>query len=317
LEIVDLKSRKEVAHADVLDSEPDRLATAHFIAYSSDQRYLLLATEGSDVLSIFDAITLKLLKRIVLHPKKDFHVAPGQVHYFRGIVNIAVAANGDIFGVLTHDELQDNEVFVGLFSSGRLIKNWSLGRGRTGTELGQTSLSLSEDGARIAVPVLPYGDDLPKDFNNLRLYDSGSAQMVKSIRTNGLVGQVMLLPDGKVLASRIDTPRLFSKKTCIERWDMDKESLNSQFCDQGRDVSVAMTASLTADHVVGFACHMHKSIEGIVSVISGRLDVWDMKSGAIIASSDEIPHLISHLQVSTNGEWMMADQILFQISTAP
>jgi hypothetical protein len=92
-----------------------------------------------------------------------------------------------VFGVLTHDELQGNEVFVGSFSSGQIIKGWSLGKGRTATQLGQTALSLSEDGSRTAVTVLPDGNSLPKGFNNLRLYNSSSGDMVKSIRTDGRV----------------------------------------------------------------------------------------------------------------------------------
>lgn len=102
-------------------------------------------------------------------------------------MSLAVAWKAGIFGVVTHDELQGNEVFVGSFASGQIIKSWSLGRGRTATQLGQTSLSLSDDGARIAVSVLPDGNSIPKGFNNLRLYNSGNGEMVKSIRTDGFL----------------------------------------------------------------------------------------------------------------------------------
>lgn len=319
LQIVDLKSGREVAHAGVLDTEPADLATsAHFVEYSPDGHYLLLATKGSDVLSIIDANTLRTLKRIALHPEADSRTALGQGRrYFRGVISLAASARQDVFGVLTHDELQGNEVFVGSFSSGQIIKGWSLGKGRTATQLGQTALSLSEDGSRTAVTVLPDGNSLPKGFNNLRLYNSSSGDMVKSIRTDGLIGQIILLPGENVLASKIDTPGLFSKKACIEKWNLDKGSLSSRFCDQGRNVSVALAASLAAGRVVGFASQMHKSIEGQVYAASGRVDVWDMKPGNIVASSDEIPRLVSYLRVSANGEWVLADQMLFQLSTAP
>lgn len=190
LQIVDLKSGQVVAHADVLDAEPADLETsAHLIEYSPDGRYLLLATKGSDVLSIIDAATLQTLRSIVLHPQADARMSLGQGHrYFRGVVSLAGSANGDVFGVLTHDELQGNEVFVGSFSSGKIIKGWSLGKGRTATQLGQTSVSLNEDGSRIAVSVLPDGNSLPKGFNNLRLYNSSNGVVMKSIRTDGLVG---------------------------------------------------------------------------------------------------------------------------------
>jgi hypothetical protein len=319
LQIVELKSGQEVAHADVLDTESAGLATStHFIEYSPDGRYLLLATKGSDVLSIIDVTTLRTLKRIALHPAEGSRMSLGQGHpHFRGVVSLAGSARGDVFGVLAHDELQGNEVFVGSFSSGQIIKGWSLGKGRTATQLGQTSLSLSEDGSRMAVTVLPDGNSLPKGFNNLHLYNSSSGDMVKSIRTDGLMGQIMLLPGENTLASRIDTPGLFSKKACIERWNLDRGSLGSQFCDPGRNVSVALAASLAAGRVVGFASQIHKSIEGQVYAVSGRVDVWDMKSGNIVASSDEIARLVSHLQISPNGEWVMADQTLFQLTTAP
>ncbi len=319
LQIMELKSGQEVAHADVLGTEAATLASnAHFITYSTDARYLLLATKGSDVLSILDAISLQSMKQIALHPEAAFRTSLGEGHrYFKGVISLAVPFKGDSFGALTHDELQGNEVFIGSFSAGRIIKSWTLGQGRTATQLGQTSLSLGEDGSETAVSVLPGENSLPKGFNNLRLYDSGSGEMVKSIRTDGLVGQIMLLSGETILASRIDTPSLFSKKTCIEKWSFGSETLNSQFCDQRRNVSVALGASLATGRLVGFASQLHKSIEGQVYAASGSIDAWDIKTGSLIASSAEIPKLVSSVQVSSNGEWIMADQMLMQLTTAP
>jgi hypothetical protein len=277
----------------------------------------LLATKGSDVLSIIDATTLKILKRIALHPEANSRISLGQGHrYFRGVVSLAVSSKGNVFGVLTHDELQGNEAFVGSFSSGKIIKSWSLGKGRTATQLGQTSLSLSEDGSRTAVSVVPDENSLPRSFNNLRLHNSTSGDSVKSIRTDGLVGQIILLPGENILASRIDTPGLFSKKTCIEKWNLSAGTLDSRFCDKGRTVSVALAASLATGRVVGFASQIHKSIEGPVYAASGRVDVWDLKSGSLIASSADAPQLVPSLRVSSNAEWVMADQMLLQLSTA-
>jgi hypothetical protein len=56
LQIMTLKSGQELARADAFGTEAATLASnAHFIAYSPDAHYLLLATKGSDVLSILDA----------------------------------------------------------------------------------------------------------------------------------------------------------------------------------------------------------------------------------------------------------------------
>jgi WD40 repeat protein len=319
MQIVELRSGKELAHADVLDTEAASLAfSRHFIAYSTDCHFLLLATKGSDVISILDAASLRTMKQIALHPATGSRKSLGEGHlYFKGIVSLAVSSKGGFFGALTHDELQDNEVFIGSFDSEQIIKSWSLGQGRMATELGQISLSLSQDGSKTAVSVLPKENSLPKSFNNLRLYDSGSGRMVKSIRTNGLVGQIVLVPGESILASRIDTPGVFTKKTCIEKWDFGAGTLDSQFCDQGRIVGVTLAASLASDRVVGFASHLHKSIEGQVYAASGRVNVWDVKTGSLIASSGEVPHFISFLQISPNGEWVMADQLLLQLAHTP
>lgn len=319
LQVVELRSGREVARGDVLNAEPADLATnAHLIMYSPDGHYLLLATRGSEVLSIVDATTLQPLKRVALHPEADSRVSLGPGHrYFRGVVSLSTSAKDDMFGVLTHDELQGNEAFIGSFSSGQVIRGWRLGKGRTATQLGQVSISLGDAGSRTAVSVLPDENSLPKTFNNVRVYDSTSGEMVRSIRTDGLVGQLSLLPDESILASRIDTPGLFSKKTCIEKWSLSAATLDGEFCDPGRNVSVALAASLASGRIVGFASQMHKSIEGHVYAASGRVDVWDMKSGSLIASSSEIPRLVSSLQVSSNGEWVMADQTLLQLSTDP
>jgi hypothetical protein len=319
MQIVELRSGQEVTRAEVLNGErPDLATNAHFVMYSPDGRYLLLATRGSDVLSIIDASTLQPRNRIALHPVADSRTPLGQGHrYFSGVVSVASSSKGDSFGVLTHDELQGNEAFVGSFSSGQITKGWSLGRGRTATQLGQVSLALNDDGSMATISVLPDGNGLPKTFNNLRLYHSSNGEMVKSLRTDGLIGQIMLLPGGTVLGARIDTPGLFSKKSCIERWSISSGTLDGQFCDPERTVSAALAASSVAGRVVGFGSQIRKSIEWQVYSATGRVDVWDMKSGNLIASSAEIPHFVPFLQISANGEWIMTDQMLMQLSTAP
>jgi len=318
LQIVDLKSGRETSRAEILSGEPADLAsTAHLAAYSSDGRYLLIATQGSDVLSIMNATSLHAVKQFALHPEPESRRSLAEGHrYFRGVVSLSVASKAGIFAVMTHDELQGNEVFVGSFASETITNNWSLGRGRSATQLGEISLSLSDDGSRVAVSVLPDGNSLPKNFQNLRLYDTGSGHEVKSIRTHGLIGPIVLLSGEDVAASRIDTPGLFSKKPCIEIWNFNTGALGRQFCDSGRTVSVALAVSHTAGRVVGFASQIRKSIEGQVYSASGRIDVWDMKSGDVVASSQEISRLVSHPQVSANGEWVLADQTLFQIGSA-
>jgi hypothetical protein len=319
MQIIELGSGQVVAHADVLNGEPpDLAANAHLIVYSPDGRYLLLATRGSDMLAIIDATALQGWKRLALHPEADSRIPLGRGHrYFRGVVSLASSAKTDLFGVLTHDELQGNEVFLGSFSSGKTSKSWSVGRGRATTQLGQISLSISDDGSRTAVSMLPDGNSLLKGFDNLRIYDSVSGGMVKSIRTNGFIGQIALLPGENLLASRIDTPGRFSKKACIEKWGLDTGRLDGQFCDQHRNVNSALSASVVTGRIAGFASQLHQSIEGQVYAASGRVDVWDMKSGNLLASSDEISRFVSSTQVSANGEWVLADQTLLHLSIAP
>lgn len=318
LQIVELKTTQVVTHADILEAGSGPAANTYFIGYSTDGRYLLLAARGSDALSIVDAGTLQTRKRIELHPVEDSRKSIEQENrYFRGIISIAGSAEGDSFAVLTHDELQGNEIFVGSFSSGQITKSWSLGRGRTATQLGQASISLNRNGSKIAVSVLPGGNSLPRWFNNLRLYNSNSGDIMNSIRTDGLVGNLAFLDSGRILAARIDTPGFFSRRACIEEWSFSTRKLANRFCDRGRNVSVALAVSRASGRIVGFASQIHKSIEGQVYAASGRVDVWDMKSGRIVASSGEIPRLVSHLQISPDGEWIMADYMLFRISTAP
>jgi hypothetical protein len=319
MQITELKSVQELAHLEIFDGQAADLDSGtHLIAYSPDSHYLILATKGSDVLWILDAVSLQALKRIALHPEEESRRSLGQGHrYFRGVISLAVSTKGDLFGLLTHDESQDNEVFIGSFSSERIIKRWSLGRGDTATQLGQISLSLSADGSRTAVSVLPEENKLPKGFNNLRLYDTSTGEMVRSIRTDGFVGQIVLVPGENIFTSRIDTPGMFSKKTCIDKWNFSARTDDSHFCDQGRTVSVALAVSPAAGRVVGFASQMHKSIEGQAYVASGRVDVWDTESGNLIASSVDIPTFVASLQVSSNGEWVMADQMLLRLSITP
>ena len=319
LQIIEMRSQQEVTHADVLNDEPaDLAASPHLIAYSSDARYLLVAARASDVLSIIDAATLRTLTRVALHPEAESHISSGLGHlYFRGVISLTASVKGNVFGVLTHDEVQGNEAFVGSFPSGQIIGRWSLGKGRVVSQLGYTSIALNEDGSNAVISVLPAEDRLPKTFKNLRRYNTHTGEMLTAVRTNGPVGQVIVLSDNSVLAASIDTPGLFSKKACAEKWNLSSGKLDEQFCTEGRDVSAALSASPSVGRVVGFSSQIHKSLERLVYAASGRINVWDMSSGNLVASSDEIPNLVSSLQMSADGEWVLADQVLLQLSTAP
>jgi WD40 repeat protein len=319
LQIVELGSGQQLGHADVLGDEAADLAmNPHLIGYSSDGCYLLLATRGSDVLTIIETGTLHPLKRIALHPETDARASLGQgQRYFRGVEGLSVSAKENVFAVLTHDETRGNELFVGSFSLGRIVKSWNLGRGRIATELGQISLSLSEDGSTVVATLLSDEDKVPKQFKNVRLFRSTTGEPLKSVRTDGLVGEVALLPNSRALTAQISSPGLFSKKACLERWNLNTGTLEGQFCDEGRNVIAAFDVTLSANLVVGFGSKLSRSFEGQIYSASGRVDVWDLKSGALVASSNEMPHFVSSLQISSSGEWLLADQELLQLSPLP
>jgi hypothetical protein len=315
----DLQSGREISQADLPDEGSSYTATsAHFVAYSFDGRYILVASTGSDVLSIVDPIKLQILRRIVLHPETEPRrpLPNGGSRNFRGIVSLSVASNANVFGVLTHDGLGMNEIFTGSISSGQIIASWSLGHGRTSAEMGRTSLSLSEDGQRVAVSILPSRGGLPKNFKNLLLFRSQTGDLIKAIRTDGLIGQLVLVPGNNVLASRIDTPSLFSKKACIEEWNIDTGTLSNRFCDERWNVQIALGISAPSNLAAGFACKAHKDLEGNVYSVEGKIDVWNIKSGTLVASSEEIPKLrliSADLQISADGSWFLANQALWRV----
>ena len=145
LQIVELQSGQDIGHVEVLDEEPsDLFVNTHLLGYSSSSRHLLLATRGSDVVTIVDVTTLRKLWRVNLHPATDARTSLSVGHrYFRGVVCISTASNGDAFGILTSDEMQGQEVFIGSFSSGQIVKHWRLGSGRIATQLGEVALSLA------------------------------------------------------------------------------------------------------------------------------------------------------------------------------
>lgn len=315
LQLMDLRSGKEISSAEIPHGEAAELAfEQHFLSYSSDGLHLLFATEGSDVLSVIDANTLATLKQFALHFATDPRLVAGH-RAFRGVVSVSVAANSDVFGVMRHDETGEDEVILGTFSSGTIVKGWKLGHVRAATQLGETALSLSGDGSRVAVSVLSDEGGFPKTFRNLRLYNAKSGEMVKSIRTKGLVGQIALMPDESILAARIDVPGYFSKHTCIERWNLAGELID-KFCDSGRNVTTVLDASLGANRVVGYAGQIRNGAEGQYFAGRGRVGIWDLQTGKQVASQGTFRHYVS-VKVSPNGRWILAGPILLQVSTAP
>ena len=317
LQTIDLNSQRILAHTDISEAiDSDQPGNAQFIDYSADGRYLVVASRGSDVLSIIDANSLRILKRVALNPRANSILTTGQAHrYFRGIISLATSSHADMLAALIHAETSDDEICFVSFSSAKVTNRWTLGKERASTQLGQISVSLNEDGSRTAVSALPDGDKVPRTFANIRLYDSSDGKLVQSIRTTSLIGQIFLLSDNTILTSRVDTPGLFSKKTCIEQWSFGSERLIRQFCDDGRNVGVTVGSSSTMDRIVGFAFQVHKSLEGQLYGASGRVDVWSSE-GNLIAFSDEIPHFISSVKMSADGDWVWADTELYRVSAA-
>lgn len=319
IELADLETGREIARADVLDGESLYLTTVpHLVHYSPDGRYLLLATSGSDVLFMLDATNLQVVKRIDLHPEIAGRKSlSGRPPPSKRVVNLAVASNAEVFAVLTNDlQMGTNELFIGSFPSGEIVKSWSVGEGRSQSELGQISVSLSADGQRIAVSIMPLKKNtLPKNFNNLRLYKSDTGELISAIRTNVPIGPIALLSEDTVLASRIDAPSIFRKTTCSEEWSFATRSVMARFCDQGRHI-INLGASTNTGLVAGFACQIHRDLEGNVFSIPGRVDVWDSKSGALITYSDEFRNGISiyqNLQFSADGSLLLAGHMVFRL----
>jgi len=187
LHVLDVRTGKEVSHVSVQE-ESFRQDSQHAMSYSSDGRYLLLTATGADAVLVFDTTEFQVAKRIVLHPLAR-PLLSQRPNNFRGVISLATASKADIFGVLTHDELRGNEIFIGSFSSLAISKSWSIGQGRTFSQIGHSALSLADDGLQVAVSILPEGNKVPKNFDNLRLYDSKTGSPLNMIRTGALIGR--------------------------------------------------------------------------------------------------------------------------------
>ena len=69
---------------------------------------------------------------------------------------------------------------------------------------------------------------------------------------------------------------------------------------------------------MGFGSQIHKSIEGqVYSAVRKSRHMGHSIREKLIASSAEVPRFVPSLQISANGEWIMADQMLMQLSTVP
>jgi hypothetical protein len=97
---------------------------------------------------------------------------------------------------------------------------------------------------------------------------------------------------------------------------MDTGTLSNRFCDDGWNVQIALGISLPSNLAAGFASKAHKDSEGDVYSVEGKIDVWNINSGTLVASSEEIPKLrliSADLQISFDGSWLLANQTLWQI----
>ena len=308
LHVLDVRTGKEVSHVSVQE-ESFCQDSQHAMSYSSDGRYLLLTATGADAVLVFDTTEFQVAKRIVLHPLAR-PLLSQRPNYFRGVISLATASKADIFGVLTHDELRGNEIFMGSFSSLAISKSWSIGQGRTFSQIGHSALSLADDGLQVAVSILPEGNKVPKNFDNLRLYDSKTGSPLNMIRTGALIGQIKVLPDQTVLTARLDAPSMFGKKACLEIWSFATGKLTQTYCDANLNVEVTFATAKTNSIVVGFAAQVHKDFEGHIEKVNGRIIVWNAP-GNIVSESQEFPNLVRDIVVSPDSNWIFAAQTLF------
>lgn len=318
IQVVDVSDNKVVSETTLPRELSDTAPSTRFMLFSFDSRYLLVATSGRDTLLVLDAVNLQVSKQIVLHPDNQHRRSLSQSgnRYFRGIVSVAVASNVDVFGVLTHDEQGINEIFVGSLSSGQVNTSWGLGHGPTYGALGRTSLSFSHNGTRVAVSLLPDGYRFSKEFSNVRVYNVEGRELI-AFRTDALVGQIEFLSDDGMLTSRIDTPGLFSKKMCLEKWNVATKLASTRFCDAGRHI-ISLGVSNNQRFVAGSACEMRKDLEGHVYSIRGRIDIWDAESGNLVAYSDDVQSLgPANIQISPDNAWLLADDLLFATGLSP
>ncbi len=122
-----------------------------------------------------------------------------------------------------------------------------------------------------------------------------------------------VLPNGDFIAARIDPPRAFSHAECLEEWRPDTASLRRRYCDGQRNVIGQLSVSETAGRVIGLASQIRKTSEGGVDQLASRIDLWDLKSGILLALSSELGRFISGLEISPNGEWILSDGMLLQV----
>ncbi|MDR3763653.1 MAG: hypothetical protein P4M01_06100 [Acidobacteriota bacterium] len=312
LQVMNLATAEETAKTSIPNRvERGEAFQRHFLYYSADGKRLLYATEGSDQITILDAETFLVVRQFSLKPGKAKPAAEG----FHGIAMIAPAAHANVFGILRHDEGGEDEVLIGSFDSGEILQSWPVGRVRVATPLGETSLALSGDGKQVALSVLPDANRLPKTFRNLRLYDAESGNLLKSIRSKGLVGPLVVLNKEHILAARIDLPGFFSRSNCFERWDMNSGTLAGRYCAAKMN-AIAVDATTSTGRVAGYVGRWHKASDGNYYIRHGRVDVWNMNSGAPVASLGPFRGR-GLVKISPDGKWILVEQILIQVDEGP
>ena len=92
LELLDIVGEQPLVRAVVPISPSKR---SELLAYSGDGRYIAMASDGSDVLRILDAVTLRLVSSISLYSRSVLF-APGTNDrpFYRGIVSLAASQGG-------------------------------------------------------------------------------------------------------------------------------------------------------------------------------------------------------------------------------
>jgi WD40 repeat protein len=321
VQILTLPDVREIARKSFIDGDPADLSTGpHLLRYSPDGRQLVLAAVGSELLLFLNAATLEESGRVWIHDDGEGHdILPRngvRAHrYFHGVVDVATASQSGVFGVLT--SAGDGEVSLYSFASMRMVQRWTTGPDSLSYWASHTSLSLSADGGLTAVSVVPdLNGKVPKGSKNLLVYDSRSGSLKEAIRTPNLIGPLEMVPDDHILAARIDIPGLFTKKACIEEWNLEKATLESQLCDPDASVRWALGVSANLTRIAGFAASNRKDIEGHAYDVSGYLDVWDRRSGELIGRSARIQGIISKIEFSPDGAWIFAGQTLYRVGEA-
>lgn len=288
------------------------------VRYSADGKLLVARTGPGDLIRVFSAETLKILRTIQIPlPVSEIHV-----NWQTGVTGFEVSPVGHLLALRINRGDYDKHTFINSFQylggflrvydfdSGVQVNEWEI---PTGHLAGGSGLAWRQDGNVLAVAA----SDRPPCYSGggtVYLFDVSTSRQIRKIRLPNLVGDIAFGTGDTIYAANGSCPGYFGNRN--PRLPILNAASGNKLGDiefEGSGVRYNLAVSANRKALLGFVGRevMRWEFEDTLEVLDKKFAVWDLATRRLLyVSSDLGRHGPNQpvgftFRLSASGRWAL------------